>query len=286
MKNGTARARGWGAILLTTTELTGLAATVIAVALPGDAHAAGFALKEQSTTAQGNAFAGATAGAEDVTYMFFNPAALTRLEGNQAAAVISYILPSAKITNATASVAAPFGTAITGSSEDGAVSAVIPALYGAYSLSPDLKLGLSVTVPFGLSTDYEDGWIGRYHALATELRLVNINPVVAYRVNDKVSIGGGIQVEHAEATLSSAIDFGTLDNVLGIFAGAPTADDGSSELTGDDWAFGFNLGVLFELSEATRFGVAYRSEIAHTLEGEVDLIPAAPLAMVSRPPAF
>ncbi|MEN8194958.1 MAG: outer membrane protein transport protein, partial [Pseudomonadota bacterium] len=84
--------------LLGVTALAGLCA---AVALPaGDASAAGFAIKEQSAAAQGNSFAGATAGAEDISYMFFNPAGLTRQEGNQVGVVVSYILPQAEIQSA------------------------------------------------------------------------------------------------------------------------------------------------------------------------------------------
>ncbi|MEE8445819.1 MAG: outer membrane protein transport protein [Alphaproteobacteria bacterium] len=252
--------------LLATTAIVGIAA----MAALGEANAAGFALKEQSAAAQGNSFAGATAGAEDVSYMFFNPAALARIDGNQVAVVLSYILPVASISNVSASVAAPVGAPITGGTAEGSVNALVPALYAAYSLSPDLKLGLAINVPFGLSTDYADGWIGRYHALETTLKTVNINPVVAYRLNETLSIAAGFQAEYAEAILSSAIDFGTLGTLLSIGGSVPTAQDGRSELTGDDWAFGFNLGVLAELSETTRIGLAYRSEIDHTLTGSVD----------------
>ena len=270
--------RNYGRYIGLRAQLPGMAALAgfcaAALLATADANAAGFALKEQSAAAQGNSFAGATAGAEDVTYMFFNPAALARIDGNQVAVVLSYIIPVADISNAAASTATHpvtllVAATITGSTADGAVSSLVPALYAAYSYSPNLKLGLAINVPFGLKTDYDAGWIGRYHALETELKTVNINPVVAYRLNDTLSIAAGFQAEYAEATLSSAIDFGTFSAVLGL-GGTPTAADGSSELTGDDWAFGFNLGVLAELSEATRIGLAYRSEIDHTIEGSVD----------------
>lgn len=269
MDNRISRNRRWSARTFGAFVATGVTALAL-FGGTGDANAAGFALKEQSAAAQGNSFAGATAGAEDVTYMFFNPAGLTRLDENGAAVVLSVIIPTADISNASASVAAPVGAPITGSTNDGGVTALVPALYAAYSYSPDLKFGVSITAPFGLTTDYDNGWIGRYHALESSLTTANINPVVAYRVNDQVSIGGGIQLEYADATLSNAIDFGTLNAVLALGTGAPTLNDGSSELTGNDWAFGFNLGVLVELSEKTRVGLNYRSEVDHTLEGDVD----------------
>ncbi|MEE8445068.1 MAG: outer membrane protein transport protein [Alphaproteobacteria bacterium] len=251
MRNGTARARGLGARLFTTTALTGLAATVIAVALPGDARAAGFALKEQSATAQGNAFAGATAGAEDISYMFFNPAGLIRHEGMQAATVISYISPHAETTDASGGIGGD-------SSQDGGVEAVVPAFYGMWSASPDLKVGLGINTPFGLKTKYSEGWAGRLYAIEAEMLTVNINPAVAYRINDMISVGAGVQIQYMDVTLSN------FDGV------------GTAEITGDDWAFGFNLGVLVELSPRTRLGASYRSQIDHTLEGEAD-VPAAGL---------
>ena len=113
---------GLRARLLGMTALAGFcSATLLAAA---DANAAGFALKEQSAAAQGNAFAGATAGAEDVNYMFFNPAGLTRHEGHQAAAVLSYIIPQSETNNAS-SIAG--GSA---SSGDAAEDALVPAAYG------------------------------------------------------------------------------------------------------------------------------------------------------------
>ncbi|MDH5557796.1 MAG: outer membrane protein transport protein, partial [Alphaproteobacteria bacterium] len=131
--------------LLGMTALTGLVAATTAFPI-GDANAAGFALKEQSGSAQGNSFAGATAGAEDVTYMFFNPAGLTRQEGHQASVVLSYIAPSAKTNDADGLVG---GSAV----QDGGVSALVPAAYFMWSLSPDLKLAMGINAPFGLKTE-------------------------------------------------------------------------------------------------------------------------------------
>ena len=188
---------GLRARLLAMTALAGVSA---AIALPAtDASAAGFALKEQSASAQGNSFAGATAGAEDVTYMFFNPAGLTRQEGQQAAVVLSYIAPQADTNDA----AGNFGGESTASAGE---SAIVPAVYGMWSLTPDLKLALSVNAPFGLATEYTSTWAGRFHAIKSELKTLNINPVVAYRINEMISVGAGFQAQHAEATLSNAID--------------------------------------------------------------------------------
>lgn len=236
---------GLRARLLAMTALAGLAA---AIAWPAaNASAAGFALKEQSASAQGNSFAGATAGAEDVTYMFFNPAGLTRHEGAQAAVVLSYIAPSSETNDASYVLGGA-------SSQDGGVSALVPAAYFMWSLSPDLKLGLGINAPFGLKTEYDPGWAGRAYALESELRTIDINPTVAYRLNEILSIGVGLQINHSEVTLTQDIN--------------PAGPQVIGDVSGDDWGYGVTLGLLAELSDATRLGLGYRSQISHTLEGE------------------
>lgn len=229
---------------------TFVAASATALALfggTGDANAGGFALKEQSATALGNAFAGATAGAEDISYMFFNPAGLVRHEGNQAAAVLSYIAPQGETNDATTS---PFvgGEA---SSGDAAEDALVPAFYGMWSKSSDLKFAVGINTPLGLTTEYSQTWAGRFDAVESAIMTVNINPTVAYRINEKFSIGAGVQIEYMDVTLS---------NMSG---------GGLAEVTGDDWGFGVTLGALYEFSDETRVGFGYRSQVSHVLDGEL-----------------
>ncbi|MDH3231753.1 MAG: outer membrane protein transport protein [Alphaproteobacteria bacterium] len=235
--------------LLGTSAVIALAAS-LNVAPSTDADAAGFALKEQSSAAQGNSFAGATAGAEDVTYMFFNPAGLTRHEGNQVAGVLTYIVPKGESNNADGNgvSAAPPSTG------DAAEDAFTGAAYGMWSLSPDLKLAIAVNVPFGLSTKYDRGWQGRLYAIESSVQSVNVNPTIAYRINETVSIGFGLQAQKTNVTLSSEVGAGNL-----------------FEVEGDDWGYGFNLGALFELSPQTRIGVAYRSQVKHEISGDATL---------------
>jgi len=235
------RARRLGA-----TVLAALAAS-FTVAAPDEAGAGGFAIKEQSAAAQGNAFAGATAGAEDVSYMFFNPAGLTRQEGHQAAAVLSYIIVKGETNNANA-VGIPNGEAASG---DGADDALVPAAYLMWSASADLKIGFGVNAPFGLTTEYSQTWQGRFHAVESSMTTINLNPAIAYRVNENLSIGAGLQVQYIDVTLSNM------------------SPGGLAEVTGDDWGYGATLGALYEFSDATRLGLGYRSQVSHTLEGDL-----------------
>jgi long-chain fatty acid transport protein len=236
----------------------------------GHAHAAGYALKEQSPTAQGNAFAGATAGADDVSYMFFNPAALGWVDKAQVAAVATLIAPKSEMKSASGSTI--FGTPIDGSTSDDDIgeNAVVPAFYAAVPLPAGVRFGLGVNVPFGLETSYGHDWVGRYHAVKSELQTVNINPALAWRPVGWFSAGVGFQAQYADGTLSNAIDFGTVGAANGIPGAVPGGQDGFARLHGDDWAYGWNAGAIVQPLAGTRLGVSYRSEIDHTLRGDVD----------------
>jgi long-chain fatty acid transport protein len=238
------------------------------------AFASGYALREQSASGQGSAFAGASASAEDLSYMFFNPASLTRQSGHQIVGVSSLIIPQLRFRNGGATTGA--GTPISGNNggDDAGEDALVPVFYGMLDLQrlldweENVKLGVGVNVPFGLETDYRDGWIGRYHALHSKLRSVNINPAVAWEVMDGVSVAAGLQVQYVDARLTNAIDIGTIGASRGIPGSVPGQQDGRAKVDGDDWGYGFNLGVLYEPWEGTRFGAAYRSAIEQNLKGD------------------
>lgn len=238
----------------------------------GGALAAGYALKEQSVKAQGNAFAGATAGAEDVSYMFFNPAALGWRDDYEVDLIATYIAARSELEDASASTIG--GAPIGGRDKHGDIGedAVLPSFYLAAPLGAGLRAGVGINVPFGLATDYPDSWVGRYHALKSRLDTVNINPALAWRANEWLSLGLGFQAQYADGELTNAIDFGTIGAAPGVeipFA-APGTQDGFARLKGDDWAYGWNAGALVEPVPGTRLGVSYRSEIEHELEGDVD----------------
>lgn len=242
--------------------------------LERQAEAAGFAIREQSSVAQGNAFAGATAGGEDISYMFFNPAALARFDDYKSHLSLSYIIPEAKFKDGEASTIE--GTEITGSDNSGDIGddALVPALYLSAPLAEDVQFGLGITAPFGLVTDNEDGWIGRYHALRSDLATVDINPAIAIKASPMLSFGLGMRVQYADLELSNAIDFGTIGATSGDAAleavSLPTQQDGEAHVELDDWGVGFNLGFLLQPTEDTRFGFAYRSAIDHDAEGDAE----------------
>ena len=182
----------------------GLVVAGMCLGIAGEAIGSGFQLRENSAAALGNAFAGAAASTEDPSIIANNPAGMTGLSGNQVSGDLSIVIPSAIFSGAARNAT---GQTISGSNGGDAGSAQpVPAIYGAYDASPDLKFGLAVTAPFGLKSQYNSDWVGRYQAVKSELDIININPNVAYRVTDWLSVGGGPAIQHTSAELTNAIN--------------------------------------------------------------------------------
>jgi len=238
-------------------------------------NAAGFQLIEQSVSSMGTAYAGASALAEDATTVFFNPAGMTRLPGSNVSGGLHIVIPGAEFSDrgSTHVLGAAGVTLGNNSGGDAGEVAFAPNLFLTHELNEKVFLGLGLNVPFGLATEYPDSWMGRYHATRSEIMTFNINPSLAYKVNDALSLGIGINAMYIDAELSNAIDFGSMD-ALGLFGlppGAlgltPAASDGKATVSGDDWGWGYNLGLMYELPQ-TRFGVSFRSKVDFDVSGE------------------
>jgi len=262
-------------------SVIGLVLAFVAITA-GSAFGAGFALIEQSVKGLGTAFSGGAAVAEDPSTVYFNPAGMTRLEGQQATAGFHVIMPSAEFKLNSATNAPPLSQPIysdaagttQNTSGDAGVVGTAPNLYYTHNLGNKWSVGFGVNVPFGLATEYDKNWVGRYHAVDSEVMTINLNPSVAYKVNDQLSLGFGVSAMYMEAVLSQMIDFG-----LATFSVHSTPSlvsnpnmDVYSNMEADSWGYGFNLGALYELNDNTRFGFSYRSEVEQDLEGTVDFV--------------
>ncbi len=230
-----------------------MSAVAVALAVSGMASTAvagGFGIGTQSGSGTGNAFAGGAAAADDASVAWSNPAAMTALPmGKQVTMAGHVIMPSFKFTNNGSTVPGVLGT---GNGGDGGDLAVIPNGFFTMSINPRLRFGFAVNVPFGLATKYDLGWQGQTVALESEIKTINLNPSLAYKVSDTVSIGGGVSVQKIDATLSR-------------FTGSPVT--GNVSLQAGDTAYGFNLGLMVQATPSTRVGLTYRSAISYKLEG-------------------
>ena len=228
-------------------------ATAISMALTATAFAAGFEVKERSAVGQGSANAGVSSSAEDISFMYFNPASIAFHSGFNASVGGSVIIPSAEVSNAAGTTR--LGGAVSGAGDTNDEIALVPSAYLSAQLSDTVYLGLGVASPFGLVTDYDDDWVGRYHATRSELLTINISPTIAYRPIPEIAIAGGPVIEYADASLANAIDFGS---IAGVGALAGGGADGSGKVEGDDFAFGWALGAIIEPVKGTRLGVGFR----------------------------
>jgi long-chain fatty acid transport protein len=224
-------------------------AAAFSVIAAGSAGASGFALIEQNASGLGNAYAGQAASAQDASTIFFNPAGMTMLPEKQLVVAGHLIKPSAEYSR---TVAPAIGG---GDGGDVGSVAFVPNGYFAYRLTPDVHLGVGMFAPFGLKTEYDSTWVGRIHAIESELKTININPSIAWKANESFSFGAGLSIQYIEALLSNAAGAGLPPPV--------------GEIKGDDYGWGFNLGILWKVSDTSRIGLAYRSEIEHTLEGDL-----------------
>jgi long-chain fatty acid transport protein len=249
-----------------------LAASVTSLSAP--VFSSGFALIENSASGQGNAFAGAAAYAEDASTVWFNPAGMMKLDESQIVIVGHFISPDSPFSNINSTDA--FGTPLSGPDDDGGIDAFVANIYWVTAIDEHMKFGLGINAPFGLTTKYDDTWKGRYNAVETDLKTININPGIAYQVNDQLSIGGGVDVMLADVTLTSMIDFGALcvaqlgSTTCAAMGNIPQGTDGYANLTGDSYdhfGYGFNLGLMYDIDEHTRLGVAWRSEIKIKVDG-------------------
>lgn len=265
-------------------------------AMSGTVAASGFALIEQSASGLGNAYAGGAAGAEDASTIFFNPAGMSRLNGKQVAVALHAIKPSAKFSGSATGLA-PLQVAGAGEGGDAGDLTPIPNAYFTMEINPQTRFGLGVNVPFGLKTEYDSDWMGRFQAIKSKLETVNLNPSLSYRLNDSVAIGAGVSYQHIKGDLSSAVNYagGVYGAVFGATISAAAAGAaataaimagqgaGSSVINGDDSAWGYNLGMLFKVSPQTRVGLAYRSTIKYNLSGSVGFTANRPTAATLTP---
>ncbi len=239
-------------------------------------HAAGFKINERGVKQVGTALAGSAVLTEDASVIAYNPAGLARLTKPQLSVAGHLIDITADFIDTGSSTTGPAST----NADD---SAFVPNIYAAYPINKKMNIGLGVYAPMGLSTTFNQSWQGRYHSTNAELTTINISPSFSYRTADSVSLGLNVDVQLADATLENAIDYGiicfaqqspAICNGLGL---TPGNVDGQVNMSADDVAIGYTLGVLWDIDSATRLGFVYQSQVDHTLEGTATFtsVPAA-----------
>ena len=273
---------------------------VLALAV-SKAQGAGLELNQHGVKELGHGFAGTAALLEDASAIAHNPAGLTRLESSQFSGGLTALyadieydatLFTGKIEEANGGLerrerdpGAP------GRGESQAITP-IPHLYYSHKVNEDTAIGLGIYAPFGSGSDFPNAWQGRYHAEETSQTTVNINPTMATRLSDTVSVGLGAVIQMYEATLTNQIDVGylvaeavseelasegdlsqdQLDDLYDEFIPAddPTRFDLHNDIEIDSIAYGFSFGMLWEPTETTRLGFNFRSRTEHLATGQAE----------------
>jgi long-chain fatty acid transport protein len=256
-----------------------LAAAIAGVIWSSGASAGGFQVTELCVRCQGMRNAGAAALNDQAAGIYFNPANLAGLEAAAFDLSAHYIDGQFKFSDrgSTGAIGQP---AVGSGSEDGAVGTPVGSMFYGQPINDRWSWGTAITVPYGLETEYNRNWMGRYHADRSELQIVQINPAVAFKVTDTFSLGLGVVVQHAKATLTNAIDTGTVLNAAlsELAPGLPPAllptpsdpqFDAYARVRGNDLDWGWTAGLHWEPLEGTKLGVGYRSEIEHKLDGSL-----------------
>lgn len=267
------------------------AAMLIAFGLAGSAAPAlggGFALQENSGSGLGNAYAGGAAAAQDASTVWSNPAGMARLGRGQVAGALNLIQPSLKFSNANSVAAAqqPLGN---NGGNAGSLAAV-PNLYFTMPVAPQWTAGIGLNAPFGLTSDYGEGWIGRFQGLKSEVKTINVNPAVSWQPLANLAVGAGLNYQYLDATFTSNANYSAAllaaAAANGIAPGSPLYNaiaqatpglQSNVDVSGSDRAWGWNLGVLFDITPDHRIGVHYRSALKYTVSGQVTFAnPALP----------
>lgn len=235
---------------------------LIALAFSGTASAAGFQLLEQNASGLGNAYAGSAAVAENASTIFFNPAGMTQLQAREVSLGGTIVQTNFEFTDSGSSVGRLAGT---GDGGNGGSTGFIPNAYMSWALSNDWYVGFGLGAPFGLRTEYNDVWVGAAQSRSFDIKTINLNPSVAWRANDRVSLGFGLNWQRVEAEYIRTVGTGsTLSGATAVFPASTV------KLTLDDDSWGWNAGALFKLAPATKLGVSYRSAIKYDTTGKTE----------------
>lgn len=239
-----------------------MAALALAVsgilAIPTTAQASGFQLKENSAKGLGKSFAGSTAAPGDVSVVVNNPAAMSTLDGVYFKADLTLINFSTKFTGSGNDVT---GAPLIGDNGgDAGLTQPVPALYFAMPVGEASHVGMALTVPYGFTTEYTQGWVGRYKAVKSKLQSLDFIVSYSYAISNNFSLGGSLIAQQTKADLTSMVDYG-------YFLGKPQSHDGLARIVGDATNYGWQLGALWKLSDQDSIGFNYRAKISHTLKG-------------------
>lgn len=242
------------------------------------AQAAGFQINEISASGLGTASAGGAAEASDASTIWSNVAGLSRLGQSQVSGALHLIMPSLQFRDGASTAALGQTLGNTGGNAGGLVP--VPNFYVARPIDSSLSIGLGINAPWGLVTEYDAGWLGRFQAIKSSIETINLNPGLSWKASDRVALGFGLNMQHISAEFTNQVNYSAallsaaaLNGIapgsagFNAIAAATPGLESSARVKGSDNAFGWNAGVLFNLDDRTRVGLHYRSSVKYRVDG-------------------
>jgi len=241
------------------------------LSLVGSGLASGFGVFTQNAAALGQANA-VVAHPIGPSSLYFNPALLNDVPGRQ-------------IEIGTTGVYADREIKLDGGgSKDSEKNWDFPStFYYTHRVNESVAAGLGVIFPFGLSTEWDDDYEGRYLGTSADVLTMNINPAVSFKVSDRLSLAAGFDLLYLDATLKKKVNQTAAYLIVDALSGGLLPDltgplnDIDQEFEGDGWGGGYNLGVLFRATDRISIGATYRSHIDVDVEGDAKFKGVTPL---------
>ena len=240
----------------------------------GQTFAAGYYVDEQSAIRLGDAFSGGAASASDASAAYYGPASMI-LVRDEVAINASAVSVSSRFSGDATTIG---GAKINGTAAKNSSTDVLPSLYFVKHLDPDLAIGGFINAPYATASEFGKQSVARYQAADSEITGIDIGASFALRVHEKVTIGGSLIAQYLKAKTGVAVDAQAV--CLGAEAAGSCAGsfdplqlgsdtyDGYFEMEGHNTVMGIQLGVLVELTDNSRIGFNYRTEMKHSLAGD------------------
>ena len=225
----------------------------------------GLAINEQSASGAGTAFAGRASSALDPSTIYGNPAGLSKLKGTQVSGGLT-------VVHASVDIKQTGGTGSGRNKGDMVPFAAVPFGYFSNQIDENWAFGLGIYVPFGVISDYEKNFAGRSQGLYSEVKVITVQPTFSYKFNDQIAVGFGPTINRINGELTRKVDanFGQVHPLY------PNLGEGKSKVKGDDVGYGYNLGVMIDLSDRTTWGLTYHSKVKYKLKGDITVSGLSP----------
>ncbi|MCF6777462.1 outer membrane protein transport protein [Thiotrichales bacterium 19X7-9] len=232
--------------------------------------ASGLQIWEQSATGLGDYHAGGAAEASDASTQWYNPAGLANLTAPEIS--IGGVLVNTKVPyNGTVSVSSIQNTISDPTnytpnvSANGGTLTAIPNIQFAYPITDRFAVGFGIVVPFGMVTNYGTDTFLQYVTTKTQIQVIDFTPGFGFKITPLISVGAGLDIAYVTGEFDQNTGLGLYNdkNIMWY--------DASSENTGHDITYGFHLGLLLNITDDTRIGLTYHSQMSVNLHGKSSL---------------